>query len=63
MCELCSNPEVGRKAAIHMAESLESLAADYRRMARAELDPHSEKIRPTAANAKALVRKLVEEWV
>jgi len=63
MCELCENPEAGRKSAIQFAENLESLAANYRRMANGQLDPHGEKIRSVAISAKSIVRKLVEEWV
>lgn len=63
MCELCSNPEQGKKAALHMAERLEKLAGDYRSMADGLLDPHGPKIQGTALTAKSLVRHLVEEWV
>lgn len=63
MCELCSNPEAGRKSATRMAERLEHLAANYRRLANGTLDPHSEASRVTGVMARNIVRNLVEEWV
>lgn len=67
MCELCSSDVETKKKAIahnlHIAGRLNELANKYEEFASGQLDPHSNGAAIVAAQAKNLIRLLVDEWV
>jgi hypothetical protein len=67
MCDLCSNDKATRKESeglhFYVANKIESLAMDYRRLASHEVNPHSEQAKLIQSRAKEIVRILVNDWV
>ena len=64
MCELCTMKPADRyKAMQFRARQLEQFASQVMRLADGTLDPHSEEVKSVAAQARQLIRYLVEDWL
>ena len=67
MCELCDEDPKARQAAMRakgcVADDLRRLADHYDAVAGGRVKPHTEEFVKSQYLAKAVIRRLVEEWV
>lgn len=67
MCDLCSNDKTeqarAREALMHRAKDLRDFAKHLEALAWGNAQPHTEDSKNIAANARGLIRYLVEEWM